>query len=53
VTHRPQLIVELVDERNPGRDVQLDDVLSLTLSRYFTSARRLLPCAAISTRLPL
>ncbi len=49
---RLQVVVELIHQRHPGRDVELEDVASQTLSRYFTSARRLLPCAAMTTRLP-
>ncbi len=42
---RCEIVVELVDERHAGRNVELDDIASLIPSRCLTSARRLLPCA--------
>ena len=49
---RLELVVELVDQRNPVGMLSSTMSCSDTSSRYFTSARRLLPCAAMSTRLP-
>jgi hypothetical protein len=51
---RLQVGVEFVDQRDAVGDVQTPTMsASLMPSRYFTSARMLLPCAAITSRWPL
>ena len=47
-----ELVVELVDERHSGGDVELDDVLLGYAVEVFDERAELLPCAAIIMRLP-
>jgi hypothetical protein len=49
---RPQVSVQLVEQRGYRWGCSAPESWSEMLSRYFTSARKLLPCAAISTRWP-
>ena len=47
-----EVIIELIDQRGAGGDVDADDFLIAQVSKYLTRARRELPWAAMITRLP-